>query len=170
MAAERQRQKELAKKLGVSEERVAEFREAFDLFDQDASGHINARELENCMKAFGLEVTTEQVEKMIADTDRDGSGEIDFEEYVGMMTAKMSTGSSDEDLLKVFHKTFDPTGKGKITKADLMKVCETVGENISEADLAEMIRVADKNGDNAVDAQEFVNLLQGKNNMFEDDD
>ncbi len=157
----RMRQKEMSKRLGISEERISEFREAFDLFDADGSGNINARELENCMSAFGVQVTEEEAIRMIAATDKDNSGEIDFEEFVAMMTAKMSTKSSDADLQKVF-KVFDSTGKGKITFSDLQRVCDMVGETISDADLMEMIKVADRNHDQAVDFKEFVDLLHRK--------
>merc|ERR1711976_1142355 len=119
------------------------------------------------MLAFGLQVTEEEVAKMIADTDKDNSGEVDFEEFVGMMTAKLATESSDEDLRKVWKQTFDPTGKGKIGIADLKRVCDLIGETISDANLMDMIKIADKNKDNAVDVEEFIRLIQGKG---QDDD
>ena len=38
---------------------------------------------------------------MIADIDKDGSGTIDFEEFLSMMTAKMGERDSKEEILKV---------------------------------------------------------------------
>jgi hypothetical protein len=38
---------------------------------------------------------------MIADIDKDGSGTIDFEEFLTMMTAKMGERDSKEEILKV---------------------------------------------------------------------
>ena len=43
---------------------------------------------------------------MISDLDEDGSGAIDFEEFLDMMTARMSDKDSREDIEKVF-KLFD---------------------------------------------------------------
>ncbi len=43
---------------------------------------------------------------MISDLDADGSGTIDFEEFLDMMTARMSDKDSQEDIMKVF-KLFD---------------------------------------------------------------
>lgn len=40
---------------------------------------------------------------MIADVDKDGSGAIDFDEFVHMMTAKMGERDSKEELTKAFH-------------------------------------------------------------------
>lgn len=39
---------------------------------------------------------------MIADVDKDGSGAIDFDEFVHMMTAKMGERDSKEELTKAF--------------------------------------------------------------------
>ena len=47
------------------------------------------------MRALGFEPKKEEIKKMIADIDKDGTGTIDFQEFLGMMTAKMvRTGSS----------------------------------------------------------------------------
>ncbi len=40
-------------------------------------------------RALGFEPKKEEIKKMIADIDKDGSGTIDFEEFLQMMTAKM---------------------------------------------------------------------------------
>ena len=42
------------------------------------------------MRALGFEPKKEEIKKMIADIDKDGSGTIDFDEFLQMMTAKMS--------------------------------------------------------------------------------
>lgn len=41
------------------------------------------------MRALGFEPKKEEIKKMIADIDKDGSGTIDFDEFLTMMTAKM---------------------------------------------------------------------------------
>ena len=43
---------------------------------------------------------------MIADIDKDGSGTIDFEEFLQMMTAKMGERDSKEEIMKAF-RLFD---------------------------------------------------------------
>ena len=76
-------------KAELTEEQKQEIREAFDLFDTDGSGTIDAKELKVAMRALGFEPKKEEVNKMISDIDKDGSGTIDFAEFLGMMTAKM---------------------------------------------------------------------------------
>jgi Ca2+-binding EF-hand superfamily protein len=53
------------------------------------AGTIDAKELKVAMRALGFEPKKEEIKKMIADIDKDGSGTIDFNEFLEMMTAKM---------------------------------------------------------------------------------
>ncbi len=53
------------------------------------AGSIDAKELKVAMRALGFEPKKEEIKKMIADIDKDGTGTIDFQEFLGMMTAKM---------------------------------------------------------------------------------
>lgn len=52
-------------------------------------GTIDANELKVAMKALGFEANDQEVKQMIASIDTDGSGTIDYEEFLNMMTAKM---------------------------------------------------------------------------------
>merc|ERR1712006_57833 len=69
--------KSAKKKGGLSEEQMEEIREAFGLFDADASGMIDVRELKAAMRALGFDVKN------------DGNGTIEFGEFLEMMTGKM---------------------------------------------------------------------------------
>eukprot|EP00112_Aurelia_sp_Birch-Aquarium-sp1_P003817 Seg1430.9 transcript_id=Seg1430.9/GoldUCD/mRNA.D3Y31 product=Caltractin protein_id=Seg1430.9/GoldUCD/D3Y31 len=84
-----QKEKGKGPKPELTEEQKQEIREAFDLFDTDGSGTIDAKELKVAMRALGFEPKKEEIKKMIADIDKDGSGSIDFNEFLQMMTAKM---------------------------------------------------------------------------------
>merc|ERR1711924_197598 len=137
------------KKAGqLSEEQLDEIREAFSLFDFDASGAIDVRELKAAMRALGLEVKNEELKKMVSDVDNDGNGTIEFVEFLGMMTGKMGEKDSREDIEKVF-KLFDNDSTNKITFANLARVAEELGETIDDEELQDMINQADRDGDGA---------------------
>ena len=55
------------------------------------------------MQSLGFEAKNQTIYQMIADIDKDNSGTIDFEEFLDMMTAKMSDKDSREDIQKVFN-------------------------------------------------------------------
>merc|ERR1712216_645005 len=123
---------------GLTEEQKQEIREAFDLFDTDGSGTIDAKELKVAMRALGFEPKNEEIKKMIADIDKDGSGTIDFEEFLQMMTTKMGERDSREEIMKAF-RLFDDDETGKISFKNLKRVAKELGENMTDEELQEMI-------------------------------
>merc|ERR1712100_922050 len=130
------------KKAGqLSDEQIDEIREAFSLFDSDASGAIDVRELEAAMRALGFEVKNEELKKMVTDVDNDGNGTIEFSEFLMMMTAKMGDKDTREDIEKVF-KLFDDDNTNKISFRNLARVAEELGENIDDEELQDMINQA----------------------------
>lgn len=66
----------------ITEEELQEFREIFDLVDEDKSGEISKDELKKLMITLGLKPTDEQIDTMMKEVDEDGSGDIDFSEFV----------------------------------------------------------------------------------------
>merc|ERR1711998_506323 len=82
----------------LSDEQLDEIREAFSLFDSDASGMIDVRELKAATRALGFEVKNEELKKMVTDIDNDGNGTIEFAEFLMMMTAKMGEKDTREDI------------------------------------------------------------------------
>merc|ERR1712086_811766 len=119
--------KSAKKKGGLSDEQMEEIREAFGLFDSDASGAIDVRELKAAMRALGFEIKNEELKKMVSDIDGDGNGTIEFVEFLGMMTGKMGEKDSREDIEKVF-KLFDDDNSSKISFKNLARVAEELGE------------------------------------------
>ncbi|ACO70037.1 predicted protein, partial [Micromonas commoda] len=58
------------------------FREVFDLVDKDKSGAIETEEVEELTKLLGLDLTRDEVELLVREIDKDGNGEVDFEEFL----------------------------------------------------------------------------------------
>ena len=133
--------------------------QAFDLFDTDGSEKIDAKELKVAMRALGFEPKKEELKKMISDIDKDGSGQIDFAEFLDMMTQKMSERDSKEEILKAF-RLFDDDETGKISLKNLRRVAKEIGEMMSEEELQEMIEEADLDGDGEIDQEEFLRIMK----------
>jgi len=89
-------------KNGLTEDEVLEIREAFDLFDTDHSGEIDVAELKQALMNLGIDTKNQTLQNMLADIDKNGNANIDFDEFIDMMTAKMSDKDTREDLEKVF--------------------------------------------------------------------
>jgi Ca2+-binding EF-hand superfamily protein len=59
-----------------------ELRAAFQKFDQDNSGYIQAKELQAIMSKMGRNVSKTEIDAMIKSLDSSGDGKISFEEFV----------------------------------------------------------------------------------------
>ena len=94
------------------------------------------------MRALGFEPRKEEINKMIADIDRDGSGTIDFSEFLEMMTTKMGERDSAHEVKNAFD-AFTRHGDGAITLRDLRKVAAELGEDaMTDQELIEMLDAA----------------------------
>ena len=113
------------------------------------------------MQSLGFEAKNQTIYQMISDIDKDKSGEIDFEEFLDMMTAKMSDKDSREDIQKVFN-LFDDDQTGKISLRNLKRVAKELGEAMSDAELLEMIERADTDTDGEINFDEFYAIMTKK--------
>jgi len=59
---------------------------------------MDADELMPVMKALGCHPDKHELDKLINEIDEDGSGEIDFQEFLTLMDKKLQEPSSDEEL------------------------------------------------------------------------
>lgn len=82
----------------LTEEQIAEFKEAFSLFDKDGDGTITTKELGTVMRSLGLNPTEAELQDMINEVDADGNGTIDFPEFLTMMARKMKDTDSEEEV------------------------------------------------------------------------
>ena len=70
-------------RLELSEQQRSEIRQAFDLFDSEGQGVIDANALKVVLRALGFEPRKEEVKAMIASVDgASETGMIDFNECV----------------------------------------------------------------------------------------
>ena len=76
----------------------------------------SANELGTVMKSVGYQPTEAEVSRLIKKADTDGSGVIEFEEFVEMMGDYEVIG--EEEIISAF-KMFDRNGDGVISKSEL---------------------------------------------------
>ena len=80
-----------------------------------------------------------------------GNGKIELNEFLDMMAAKQKTMEALEGEIKQAFQFFDMDGDGFISMSELKEVAVKLGEDLSEEEIDEMIREADRNGDGQVD-------------------
>ncbi|KAF9158717.1 hypothetical protein DFQ26_007300 [Actinomortierella ambigua] len=145
----------------LTQEQLAEFKEAFALFDRDGDGTITTRELGTVMRSLGQNPSESDLQDMVNDVDADGNGKIDFPEFLTMMARKMKDTDSEEEIREAF-KVFDKDNNGYISAAELRHVLTNLGERLSEVEVDEMITEADTDGDGQINYEEFVRMMLSK--------
>ena len=111
------------------------------------------------LSALGFEPAADEVRSMVASVDKDGSGLVDYDDFVALMAAKVAARDPLEELRKAF-RLFDDDETGKISFANLKRVARELGEALSDEELQEMIDEADRDGDGEVDVDEFLRIMQ----------
>merc|ERR1711974_385731 len=144
-----------AGEFNFSDQQVEEFKEVFHEFDMDGDGTISIQELGTVLARVGERMTEKELLAMVAEVDDDNSGAIDFDEFLSMMGKRAN---DQEKIQKVFN-VFDKNQDGYISSVELGKVMADLGERLSEEEVEEMMRWADKDGDGKVGLKEFSSMM-----------
>ena len=163
---------EMGKQYGLDPSKVREFREVFQIVDQDGSGQIGKEEVTSLLKMLGAPKSDEEVEAMVKEVDADGSGEIDFGEFLVVMTARPSVTFLEKQLMDAFHlyadsanfknrkePGFTPVPKGYIRPDDLQNMLlEYLGKLglTDEDEVTELVASLPINKEGNVYYSEFV--------------
>nr|2JNF_A Chain A, Troponin C [Lethocerus indicus]CAD55595.1 troponin C [Lethocerus indicus] len=68
------------------EQMQQELREAFRLYDKEGNGYISTDVMREILAELDETLSSEDLDAMIDEIDADGSGTVDFEEFMGVMT------------------------------------------------------------------------------------
>ena len=66
----------------LTDEKMLELKEAFEMFDRDKDGLINSKELGNILRSLGHDPSDIELNDMISDVDSDEDSKIDFNEFI----------------------------------------------------------------------------------------
>merc|ERR1712151_35862 len=106
------------------------------------------------MRTLGQAPTASELDQMINETDVDGNGELDFQEFLTLM-AKMQDVDPFEGLLEAF-KEFDRDGDGTISAKELYHILRHLGECLPEEEAVEMVKEAKVDENGQIDYVEFI--------------
>eukprot|EP00752_Nemacystus_decipiens_P012402 g10989.t1 len=144
--------------IGLSDEDIEDFQEAFNNFDRDGSGTIDSTELATVLRSLGYSPTKEQLKKLMSRVDLDGSGDISFDEFVMMMRLGGMETDYEKEINGAF-KFFDKNNDGMVDRQELAEIMRGLGDKLSDSEIDLLINAADKNNDGTISMQEFVTFM-----------
>lgn len=147
-----------AYKMGWSDEQIDEFKQAFYSFDEDGEGTIGRSELGDLLEALGENLTANEVDEMLAEVDEDGSGQVDFDEFLSMMQKKMSDDQLEKDIMDSF-ALLDKDGSGLISANELKHVVTDFCGKLTDAEVNDLLSEADITGDGLLSYEEFYKIM-----------
>ena len=143
----------------LSNEEMSEIKEAFDLFDQDGSNCIDIAELKQAMRALGLHASRQAVKALMKKADADGSGAIEFPEFLMLMAEKLHLRNKELELNKAFRMYDDDEG-GTIDMFNLKNAASELGMEVTDNDLEVMIKYAESHIEGEVDLEDFMKVMK----------
>lgn len=144
----------------LSQEEIAEFREIFNLVDKDGGGTITKMELADLMETLGIEATSEEIDFMISEIDQDGDGDIDFEEFVEVMSRKVNA-TYTADQVKTAFKVFESQNNPGYVKPDaLVKALCTYGKDKLTVDQAQdLVSQLEVDSNGLINFNDYINMM-----------
>lgn len=102
---------------------IQEFKEAFNMIDQNRDGFIDADDLKDMFASLGKDVKDDYVEDMLSEA----SGAINFTMFLTLFGEKMN-GTDPEDVIRNAFACFDDEGSGKVDEDKLVNLLQSVGD------------------------------------------
>ncbi|VDK70249.1 unnamed protein product [Litomosoides sigmodontis] len=133
---------------------IQEFKEAFNMIDQNRDGFIDVQDLQDMFASLGKEVNEEFLEKMISEAP----GPINFTMFLTLFGEKL-TGTDPEEVIKNAFQCFDVDNSGFLNEDRLRELLTTMGDRYTDEQVDELFRDAPiKNG--MFDYVEFTRMLK----------
>ncbi|EAY14751.1 EF hand family protein [Trichomonas vaginalis G3] len=139
----------------------AEIREVFDIFDADKSGTIDRHELKVGLRAMGFDITTEEINQLMAENDPNGLGYLDGKAFEKVILYKMQTRDEIDEIRRIF-KMFQRTEKaGYIYLDDLKTIVKETGLEYTDEECREMFDAFDTDGTGRISEAQFIDIIEG---------
>jgi calcium-dependent protein kinase len=148
----------IASQLGESQ--IKNLRETFMAMDGNGDGLLTVNEMKDGLSKCGLKEIPADLQQIMEDVDSDGSGVIDYTEFLAATLDKKVYMA--EDVCWQAFRIFDRNGDGKIDRSEIKLVLNDGDvQNQAASDMAAIMQEIDKNNDGEIDFQEFMEMMRG---------
>ena len=143
----------------LTEEQIAEFRDAFILYDKDGDGQITIKELSEVLKILGQILTEQEIQAMIKQEGENEKAEtIECQKFLDLMAKRLKDVDTEEELLAAF-RVFDKDKIGKVQVAELRHEMTKLEDKLTDEEIDELIKELDIFGDGMINIEEMVKTI-----------
>ncbi|XP_021963081.1 myosin regulatory light chain sqh [Folsomia candida] len=133
---------------------IQEFKEAFNMIDQNRDGFIDKEDLHDMLASLGKNPTDDYLEAMM----NEAPGPINFTMFLTLFGERLQ-GTDPEDVIKNAFGCFDEENLGHVNEEKLRELLTTMGDRFTDEEVDEMFREAPiKNG--SFNYVEFTRILK----------
>ncbi|XP_060528132.1 troponin C-like [Cylas formicarius] len=147
----------------LSKDQIALLKNAFDTFDVEKKGSIGTVMIGTILSMLGVQTTDKMLADIIAEVDEDGSGELEFAEFVTLASRFLVEEDAEamEQELKEAFRLYDKEGNGYITTSTLKEILKELDDKLTNEELDMIITEIDTDGSGTVDYDEFMEVMTG---------
>jgi Ca2+-binding EF-hand superfamily protein len=135
---------------------LAQYRDAFKLFDKNEDGVIDFNEFQEVTKSIGMESKPESI-KLIIDTIG-SDNKVTFNQFLDVMTGRMKNMDTKKDVLRAF-QVFDEKKDGTVRAGQLKHLLRTFYSVMTVAECDALINEANPDADGNIKYEPFVDKL-----------
>ncbi|GFR47032.1 hypothetical protein Agub_g8717 [Astrephomene gubernaculifera] len=148
----------------LTAQEVADLKEVFDMMDRDKGGALTIEEVKGLMELLGMKVRQEELESMVAEIDRTGDGQINFQEFLQVMAKPQDLPYKKADVLRAFRLFADKDAPpGCISPEALERALEQYcSGKVPEEEILRLVNTLDLNQEGYIDYARKVNLFLNK--------
>jgi len=145
----------------MDDKKIKKLRQIFLSMDVNGDGFISLNELKEGLENASLDLPGD-VCTLMEDLDTDGSGHIDYTEFLAATLDKRHY-LKEEVCWRAF-RVFDQNGDGRITVEELRKVLGSgaIDEVIDSKNCQALMAEVDGNGDGVIDFNEFMQMMRSQ--------
>ena len=134
---------------------IQEFKEAFNMIDQNRDGFIDSEDLKDMLSSLGQEPNEQVVESMMSEAP----GPLNFTMFLTLFGEKLN-GTDPEDVIRNAFACFDEEATGHINEDRLRELLVTMGDRFTDAEVDQMFRGSPVDNSGNFDYITFTRILK----------
>mmetsp|Transcript_16944 Transcript_16944/g.28383 ORF Transcript_16944/g.28383 Transcript_16944/m.28383 type:complete len:148 (-) Transcript_16944:118-561(-) len=119
-----------------TEDQIAEFREAFSLFDQFDDGFIESSLMVTVMRSLGRTPTASNLQNIVNEVASDGR--LDFIAFLTVIRRLPEDRIGNMEIRELF-RAADPSNSGYVLLGQLIEIIRNVETNVSDDEIKEVL-------------------------------